>query len=60
VEVKSSPQVRESVLAGLLNFSDDYPEATLTLIYGGNRALPHKKVRIIPVEKWFKEQKDFF
>jgi len=60
VEVKSNPQVRESDLAGLLNFSDDYPEATLTLIYGGNRALPHKKVRIIPVEKWFKEQKDFF
>lgn len=52
--------MRGADLAGLLNFSDDYPEATLTLIYGGNRTLPHKKVRIIPIEKWFKEQKSFF
>jgi len=34
---------------GLTSFGDDYPEASLLLLYRGNVAMKHKNMLVVPV-----------
>jgi uncharacterized protein len=50
VEVKHSATVRPADLRGLRAFRDDYPEATLRLLYRGREALEVDGIRCLPCE----------
>ena len=43
---------------GLKAFADDYPEASLTLLYGGKWEEWHGKVHCVPVEQALPNLKD--
>lgn len=60
IEVKSSSRIRPEDLSSLLTFKEDYPEADLFLIYGGPKTIPHKDIKIIPAELWFKGYSQYF
>jgi uncharacterized protein len=51
IEVKCSSNVGPRDLRGLKAFGTDYPEAQLTLIYGGNREEWHHGIRCIPASQ---------
>jgi len=59
VEVKSGSRIRQEDLVGLTSFSEDYPESKLVLVYGGQKVVLHKKIKIIPAQMWFKEYPDW-
>jgi len=50
VEVKNTKVVRPTDYNGLTSFGDDYPEASLVLLYRGNIPMKHNKILVIPVE----------
>ena len=60
IEVTSSSRIRPEDLSSLLTFKEDYPEADLFLIYGGPKTIPHKDIKIIPAELWFKGYSQYF
>ncbi|MBI5610565.1 MAG: ATP-binding protein [Deltaproteobacteria bacterium] len=49
IEVKHSGAVRPADLVGLQAFCTDYPEATATLLYMGERPEQHGNVAVLPV-----------
>lgn len=44
---------------GLTSFSDDYPEASLLLLYMGNVIMKHKDVLVLPVETFLKHPGEY-
>jgi predicted AAA+ superfamily ATPase len=50
IEVKNTKVVRPKDYNGLASFGDDYPEASLILLYRGNIVMKHKNIFVIPVE----------
>jgi len=50
IEVKNTKTMRPIDYNGLASFSDDYPEASLLLLYHGNVIMKHKNVLVLPVE----------
>ena len=50
VEVKNTKVIRPTDYNGLVSFGDDYPEASLVLLYRGNVVMKHKNMLIVPVE----------
>ncbi len=51
IEVKCSRNISPNDLKGLKAFGADYPEAQLTLLYGGSWEESHGNIRCLPVEK---------
>jgi predicted AAA+ superfamily ATPase len=55
VEVKNTKVVRPTDYNGLSSFGDDYPEASLILLYRGSVPMKHKNITVIPVETFLKD-----
>ena len=51
IDVKNTAQIRGEDLRGLNSFTQDYPEATLVLLYRGARRERHGNVWCLPVEE---------
>lgn len=49
VEVKNTKVIRPTDYNGLASFGDDYPEASLVLLYRGNVVMKHKNMLVVPV-----------
>ncbi|MEI6436979.1 MAG: AAA family ATPase [Bacteroidota bacterium] len=49
VEVKNTKIIRPTDYNGLVSFGDDYPEASLVLLYRGNVVMKHKNMLVVPV-----------
>ena len=55
LEVKRSATVRPADLRGLKAFREDYPEADLRLLYGGQETLVVDGIRCVPCERFLRE-----
>lgn len=55
LEVKNTKVIRPVDYHGLSSFGDDYPEASLILVYRGNLLMKHKNILVIPVESFLKD-----
>jgi len=55
IEVKLSDHFNESMIRGLKNFSRDYPEAKLYLLYTGKHKMYLDNVTVIPVSEFLME-----
>lgn len=51
LEVKATDHFQDNMLAGLKNFSRDYPESQLYLLYGGNKKMYVDNVTILPIQE---------
>lgn len=51
VEVKATDHFQDNMLAGLKNFSRDYPEAKLYLLYGGTKKMYVDDITILPIQE---------
>jgi predicted AAA+ superfamily ATPase len=54
-EIKRSSQITTKSLKGLRNFGEDYPEATLHMIFLGSQKEYHGNVKAIPFEEALQE-----
>lgn len=54
IEVKNAKVLRPTDYNGLASFGDDYPEATLILLYRGSVPMIHKNISVVPVELFLK------
>lgn len=52
IEVKNTSQISPSDLSGLRAFGEDYPEASLILLYRGERRILMKNILCIPVDEF--------
>ena len=52
IEVKSSKKVHPRDLSGLLSFKEDYPQATVVMLYRGKERLRIKDVLCLPCEEF--------
>ena len=59
VEVKNTKVIRPTDYNGLASFSDDYPEASLILLYRGNVPMKHKNILTVPVEMFLKSPGEY-
>lgn len=59
VEVKNTRVVRPNDYNGLTSFGDDYPEASLVLLYRGNVMMKHKNILVVPVEMFLRNPGEF-
>jgi predicted AAA+ superfamily ATPase len=59
VEVKNTIVVRPVDYNGLTSFGDDYPEATLILIYRGAVPMKHKNILVIPLEMFLRSPGEY-
>ncbi len=59
VEVKNTKVLRPTDYNGLVSFGDDYPEASLVLLYRGNVPLKHKNILAVPVELFLKNPREY-
>ncbi len=59
VEVKNTKVLRPTDYNGLVSFGDDYPEASLVLLYRGNVPLKHKNILAVPVELFLKNPGEY-
>jgi predicted AAA+ superfamily ATPase len=59
IEVKNARVLRPVDYNGLMSFGDDYPEASLMLLYKGNILMKHKNILVVPVETFLKSPQDF-
>jgi len=50
IEVKNTRVLNPVDYNGLVSFGDDYPEASLILIYRGNILMKHKNILVVPAE----------
>jgi len=55
IEVKNASVIHPKDLTGLKNFSEDYPEAILILLYRGKERLQKHNIICIPVEQFLLE-----
>jgi predicted AAA+ superfamily ATPase len=59
VEVKNTKIVRPTDYNGLVSFGDDYPEASLVLLYKGNVLMKHKNILVVPVEMFLQSPGEY-
>jgi predicted AAA+ superfamily ATPase len=59
VEVKNTKVIRPLDYNGLASFGDDYPEASLILLYRGSIPMKHKNIMVVPVEMFLKSPGDY-
>jgi predicted AAA+ superfamily ATPase len=59
VEVKNTKVIRPTDYNGLVSFGDDYPEASLVLLYRGNVIMKHKNMLIVPVEMFLQSPGEY-
>jgi hypothetical protein len=59
VEVKNTKVIRPTDYNGLASFGDDYPEASLVLLYRGNVPMKHKNILTVPVEMFLKSPGEY-
>jgi len=59
IEVKNARVPGPVDYNGLKSFGDDYPEASLTLLYRGNVLMKHKNILVVPVETFLKSPGEF-
>lgn len=52
IEVKSSKTIHPQDLNGLLSFKEDYPQASMIMLYGGKEQMRVKDVLCMPCEKF--------
>ena len=57
VEVKNTHKIRQEDLRGLKSFAEDYPEATLYLLYRGQDILKKENILCLPCEYFLKNLK---
>ncbi|MBN2365318.1 MAG: ATP-binding protein [Calditrichaeota bacterium] len=60
IEVKNSGILKPVDYNGLISFGDDYPEASLILIYRGTLMMKHKNILIVPLEIFLKDPGEYF
>ncbi len=53
LEVKSSKTIHPQDLNGLLSFKEDYPQATVMMLYCGKERLRIKNILCLPCEEFF-------
>ncbi len=58
-EFKSGARLRDSDFETLGLFGEDYPQAHLNLVYGGNESKTYRKVRVIPAQNFFADATAF-
>ena len=54
LEVKASTRIQKREMAGLLAFKEDYPEASVALLYTGKQRLQVAGVDVLPVEDFLR------
>ncbi len=54
IEVKHTAQIRPADLRGLRAFQEDYPEASLRLLYRGRETLDLDGIRCLPCEEFLR------
>lgn len=54
IEVKNNHTLAPSDMQGLLNFTEDYPQATPLLLYRGPKVI-HKNILCLPVDQFLKQ-----
>ena len=54
-EIKNGEQLTNKSLKGLKKFHEDYPEAQLHLLYGGNHREYHGPINVYPIEEALKK-----
>jgi len=54
IEVKASQRLRPEYFSGLRSFKEDYPQAELTLVYGGTTTEVHHGIRCVPIVNFLK------
>ena len=59
VEVKNTKVIRPADYNGLVSFGDDYPEASLVLLYKGNVIMKHKNILVVPVEMFLRSPGEY-
>ena len=59
VEVKNTKIVRPTDYNGLVSFGDDYPEASLVLLYRGYVLMKHKNILVVPVEMFLQSPGEY-
>jgi len=59
IEVKNTKIMRPIDYNGLTSFADDYPEASLFLLYMGNVIMKHKNVLVLPVETFLQHPGEY-
>jgi predicted AAA+ superfamily ATPase len=59
IEVKNTKVPRPTDYNGLTSFGDDYPEASLILLYRGSVPMIHKNISVVPVELFLKRPEDY-
>jgi predicted AAA+ superfamily ATPase len=59
VEVKNTNIIRPVDYNGLASFGDDYPEASLILIYRGTLPMKHKNILVVPIEMFLKSPGEY-
>ncbi|MBW1802646.1 MAG: DUF4143 domain-containing protein, partial [Deltaproteobacteria bacterium] len=57
IEVKNTSRVHSKMLKGLLAFKEDYPEASLCLLYRGKERLKVKGILCLPVKEFLVNQR---
>jgi predicted AAA+ superfamily ATPase len=59
VEVKNTKVIRPADYNGLVSFGDDYPEASLVLLYKGNVIMKHKNILVVPLEMFLRSPGEY-
>ncbi|HNS18729.1 MAG TPA: AAA family ATPase [Bacteroidales bacterium] len=59
IEVKNTSVVRPTDYNGLTSFGDDYPEASLILLYRGSIVMKHKNILVLPVELFLRNPEKY-
>ena len=59
IEVKNTKVIRPTDYNGLASFGDDYPEASLILLYRGNVRMKHKNILVAPIVEFLQNPKEF-
>jgi uncharacterized protein len=54
IEVKNTNVIRPSDCRGLTSFGDDYPEASLLLLYRGNLPQRYNQILVLPIEPFLR------
>ena len=59
IEVKNTKVIRPTDYNGLASFGDDYPEASLILLYRGNVRMKHKNMLVVPLIEFLQNPGEF-
>ena len=59
VEVKNAKVINPVDYNGLISFGDDYPEASLVLLYRGSILMKHKNILVVPVEMFLQNPGEY-